>query len=427
MRIAVIGAGIVGVSCALELVRDGHQVTMIDPGPPGGRQSASYGHGCWISPASVVPMSMPGLWKQVPGYLLNPRGPLVIRWRFLPRLLPWLLRFLLAGSTVRRVERTARALAALLADSPARHAALAAQAGVPELIRQDGLLYAYPDRVAFEAEALSWHLRRITGLRWQELDRAALEAREPDLAPHYRFGVLAVDGGHCTDAGQYVAALAAAAQAGGATLLTATATGFVFSGDRLAAVSTDAGRVDCDRAVLAGGVWSRDLARQCGDSVPMESERGYHSVLTTPAAGPRYPVMPSDGRMANTPTTAGLRLSGQVELASVTADPDWRRADILTGHAVTTYPGLAAAGAPVTHPVAHPVADDRWMGHRPSTPDGLPVIGRSARSADVVYAFGHGHVGFASGPKTGRLVADQLAGGGDDAALAPYAAARFRR
>lgn len=419
MRIAVIGAGIIGVSCALELVRDGHQVTLIDPGPAGGRQSASYGHGCWISPASVVPMSMPGLWKQVPEYLLNPRGPLVIRWRFLPRLLPWLWRFLRAGSTVKRVERTARALADLLSDSPARHAALAAEAGVPELIRQDGLLYAYPDRAAFEAEALSWHLRRITGLRWQELDRAALEAREPDLAPHYRFGVLAVDGAHCTDAGRYVAALAAAAQVGGATITTATATGFVFADDRLEAVTTDAGQVDCERAVLASGVWSQELARQCGDAVPMESERGYHSVLADPVVGPRYPVMPSDGRMANTPTSAGLRLSGQVELASVAAEPDWRRADILTGHAATTYPGLAAGGGPV--------ADDRWMGHRPSTPDGLPVIGRSARSPDVVYAFGHGHVGFASGPKTARLVADLLAGPGDAEGLAPYAAARFRR
>lgn len=416
MHVVVSGAGIVGASCALELLRDGHQVTILEPATPGGRQSASYGHGCWISPASVVPMSMPGLWRQVPGYLLDPHGPLVIRWGDLARLTPWLLRFLLAGSTVGRVERTAAALATLLVDSPDRHAALAKEVGCGHLIRRDGLLYAYRDRAAFEAEALSWRLRRMTGLSWCELDRTALEAREPTLSNAYRFGILVEAGAHCRDPGDYVSTIVAHATAQGARLLSVQATGFVFDGDRLAAVETDQGPIPCNRAVIASGVRSKPLARMAGDRVPLESERGYHAVVAAGEAGPRHPIMPSDGRMANTPTGKGLRLSGQVELATIDAPPNWTRADILVAHARTTYPGLTDATAPV---------HDRWMGHRPSTPDGLPVIGPASRSSDVIHAFGHGHVGFASGPITGRIVADLIAGTTPTRDVRPFAAARF--
>ena len=160
LRVAVLGAGIVGVATALELLRDGRQVTLIEPGEPGSEQAASYGNGAWLSPSSVVPISMPGLWRKVPGMLRDPLGPLSIRPGYMPRLLPWLVRFVRAGSTVARVRRTARALRPLLADAPERHRALAEQAGVPELIERRGLLYIYPSRADFEAEALAWQLRR---------------------------------------------------------------------------------------------------------------------------------------------------------------------------------------------------------------------------------------------------------------------------
>ncbi len=416
-HVVVVGSGIIGACTALELLRSGHRVTILEPNEPGGRHAASYGHGCWISPASVVPMSMPGLWKQIPAYLLDPNGPLVIRWRYIARLLPWLTRFLFAGATVPRVEATATALATLLKDSPARHAALAGELGRPDLIRREGLLYAYPDRKTFEAEGLAWRLRRMTGLRWRELDRRALATREPALAERYQFGILVEDGAHCVDPGTYVSALVEAAVAGGAQLVKKKATGFAFDNDRLAAVEAEGSRIPCDRAVIASGIWSRTLARAAGDRIPLETERGYHGVVASPKGGPKHPVMPSDGRMANTPTRQGLRLSGQVELASVDTPPNWSRVDALVTHALETYPSLGPRDDLVL---------DRWMGHRPSTPDGLPVIGTSSRSADVFYAFGHGHVGFASAPMTGRIVADQLSGATGAHDIRPFSPRRFR-
>ncbi len=397
-RVVVIGAGIVGACCAIELLRDGHAVTILEPGPPGGKQAASFGNGAWISPASVVPMSLPGLWRKLPGFLLDRSGPLTIRWTALPRLLPWLVRFVWAGASLRRVEATARILSGLLHDAPARHAALAAEAGVAALIRRIGLLYIYPDRAAFLAEALAWRLRRDNGVAWTELDADELHQREPSLSDRYGFGVLVDEGAHCTDPGAYVAALVAHAQSLGAALIQGHATGFDIAAGRLRAVLTGMGQIACDHAVIASGIGSKTLAYAAGDRVSLESERGYHVVIENPATAPRTPVMPSDGKMANTLTQGGLRAAGQVELAGVTARPDWRRADILLSHLRRTFPELDT------------VVPDRitsWMGHRPSTPDGRPVI-RHAATPGIVLAFGHGHIGLASGPITGRMVADLI-------------------
>jgi D-amino-acid dehydrogenase len=418
LHVVVVGAGIVGASTAVQLRREGYEVTVLEPGEPGREQAASYGNGAWISPASVVPMSMPGLWKKVPGYLLDSLGPLTIRLSALPRLMPWLVRFLYAGATVHRVETTARALSALLKDAPSRHAELAAEAGVPELIKQSGLLYVYPDRAAFEAEALSWRLRRDNGVRWIELDAAELHRREPALDRRYRFGALVEAGSHCTDPGTYVASLVHHAQDQGATVVRARATGFEIDSGRLRAVLTDTGGIACDRAVVSAGIHSKALARAAGDWVCLESERGYHVVISDPEAAPCIPVMPSDGKMANTLTLKGLRASGQVELASVDAPPNWKRASVLLNHARRTYPGLP------NHIPEERIS--RWMGHRPSTPDGLPVIGPASASRDIIYAFGHGHVGLASGPATASAVADILAGRQSSLPIPAYEPSRFR-
>ncbi len=416
-HVVVIGAGVIGAATAEALLRAGHRVTLLDPGPPGGPQAASFGNGAFLSPASIIPMSMPGIWMKVPGYLLDPAGALTIRWRYLPRLMPWLIRFLLSGFTRPRVERTAAVLAALLADAPNRHRALADRIGRPELIRQDGLVYAFADRAAFASEGLGWELRRKHGVKTEALDRAALAARVPALGPQYGFGLLLTEGGHCTDPGGYVAAIADWCVSQGATLRTTTATGFDIAADgRLRAVLTAEGPIACDAAVIAAGIRSRDLARAAGDAVPLESERGYHVEIRTPAVAPDIPVLPQDGKMANVRTRTGLRASGQVELASADAAPDWHRADILLAHLRTTYPGLAAGTPEVT----------RWQGNRPSTPDGRPVIARSTRSPDIVHAFGHGHIGLVSAPMTAALVADLLAGRTPGMDITGLSATRFR-
>ncbi len=414
----MIGAGAVGAASALELLRDGNRVTIIEPGEPGGEQAASYGNGCWLSPMSVIPPAGPGTWRKVPGYLADPLGPLSIRWRYLPKATPWLLRYLAAGWTEARVARTARALRPLLADAPALHRKLAGEAGVGHLIEQKGLMYIYPDRAAFEAEAMAYRVRASVGVKWLELDADEMRQREPALDRRYTFGVLIEEGGHCRDPGAYVAAMAELAVREGAVRVKARATGLRIEGGRLRAVETDGGPVACEAAVICAGAWSKPLAAAAGDRVPLESERGYHAVLRDPEVGPRVPMMPSDGKMGITMTEGGLRCAGQVEIAGLEAAPNWRRAEVLRDHLLRCFPDLP-----------RDLPADRikvWMGHRPSTPDGLPCLGPSRATADVIHAFGHGHIGLVASARTGRLVAQMVGGRAPEIPMAPFEAARFR-
>jgi D-amino-acid dehydrogenase len=417
VQVAILGGGVIGACCALAAQAEGFSVTLIEPDQPGGEQAASYGNGCWLSPQSVVPPSLPGLWRKLPRFLSDPLGPLAIRWSYLPRVAPWLIRYLWAGWTEAKVRRTAHALRPLLEGAPALHAELAAQAGVARLIERKGLLYIYPSRQDFEAEALAWRLRAETGVRWLEIGEDELRQREPDLDRRYRFAVLVEEGGHCRDPGAYVAALVALAERQGMRRLRARATGFRIEGGRLRAVLTDQGELAADRAVIAAGARSGPLARAAGDRVPLESERGYHAVIEGAEVGPRTAMMPSDGKMAVTMTEAGLRCAGQVEIAGLEAAPNWKRAEILRDHLLRSFPGLPRD--------LDPARVKLWMGHRPSTPDGLPVIGPASGCAEVIHCFGHGHIGLVTAPRSAAIVGALLAGRPPAPDAAPYSARRF--
>lgn len=414
----VIGSGAVGSATAIEALRAGMRVTIIEPNEAGASHATSYGNSGWLSTHSVIPPALPGAWRKVPGWLLDPRGPLAVRWRHLPKALPWLLRYLAAGWTEVRVQRTAIALRTLLSDAPQLHRKLATEAGVPQLIEQRGLLHVYCSRQEFEGEALAWRVRHRTGVRWQEWDAAELQRNEPDLDRRYELGIFVGEAGHCRDPGTYVAALARHAKSLGAVVVCTKATGFRIEGDRLRAVLTENGEIACDTAAICAGVNSAALAALAGSPVPLESERGYHVQVATATHGPRTPMMATDGKLIVHWMNGGLRAGGQVEIAGLAAPPDWRRAEILYGHLRSMFEGLP--------PTSEASGVQRWLGHRPSTPDGLPCIGHSSATRDVVLAFGHGHVGLGASARTGLWAAQLMAGTAAKADVAPFDPARFQ-
>ena len=415
-HIAIIGAGAVGVISAIEALRDGHRVTLIDPGEPGGTQAASYGNAGWLSSHSVIPPAEPGVWKKVPKYLMDPLGPLAIRWSYLPKALPWLIRYLLSGSTEAKVEATARALRPLLKDAPSLHKQLAEEAGVGELIERNGVLHIFTSRVPFDAD-LGWRIRKRVGIAWLELSADEMRQREPELHPRYTFGVLVEEAGRCRNPGRYVAALADLAIARGARRVAAKATALKLQGGRLVSVITDQGEIACDAAVVAAGARSRALTASIGDNLPLETERGYHVMIEDPSVGPRMSMMASDAKMVVNWTDQGLRAAGTVEIAGLEAPPNWKRADILRSNLLGMFPHLAKD--------IPPSRIKTWFGHRPSMPDGRPCIGYARATKDVVYAFGHGHVGLVGSARTGRLVAQLLSRREPEIPLAPFAPERF--
>src|SRR5699024_4405851 len=359
----VIGAGVVGAHAALQLLDRGLSVAIVEPGTPGGTHAASYGNAAWIGSHSVVPQALPGIWTKLPSWLGDPLGPLAVRPTYLPRALPWLLRYLNAGATVNKVTSIAHALRTLLVDAPALHAEMAAQAGIPQLIdATSGLMHVYRNRESFENESLAWTLRRQVGIEWDTLEGEALAARQPNVSPDYRYGVFVAEAGHCRNPGAYVAGLVAHAQARGARRVAAAATRFKKRGGHITAVVTPVGEIACDAAVIATGIHSQPLAAAAGDRIPLDSERGYHVMLKADDPsddwGPTTPVMVGGRNVAIAQLEPGLRCAGQVEIAGVDAAPNWRRADILRKHLLAVFPHIPRdlPASRITY----------WLGHRPS-------------------------------------------------------------
>jgi D-amino-acid dehydrogenase len=413
-RIVVIGAGMVGIAAASWLKHDGHDVTVIDPRAPG--EGASFGNAGCLNGSSVVPMSMPGTIRNAPRWLLDPLGPLSVRWRYFPALLPWLIRFARAGSE-ENVARIAKALRALLEPSLACLAPLVRNAGAEHLVEKRGHLVVYRSDASFAKESPHWDLRRDNGIAWDTLGPDELRQLEPALSHDYVRGRFIAENGHTSDPHRLVTALAEALRRDGVMIRRASATGFELDDVRLTAVRTDGGPLAADAAIIAAGAFSAPLAAALGDKVPLETERGYHLMIRNPEAAPRIPTLDADAKFVATPMIEGLRFAGTVEFAGLTAPPDWRRARILLAHGRRMFPAL-------------PVNLDEtrisvWMGHRPSLPDSLPVIGASRRSPDVIYAFGHGHVGMAGSPMTGKVVSDLVAGRNPGIDMTPFRAARF--
>jgi D-amino-acid dehydrogenase len=411
--VVIVGAGIVGACAAAWLQREGRQVLLIDQGEPG--MGASFGNGGLFSMSSVAPVGMPGVLGKVPGWLLDAEGPLTIRWSYLPRLVPWLVRFV-AASAPERVEKQARALRALLEGSLANYAPLIRDAGAEDLVRQQGSLYLYGSEASWRGDR-AMELRRRNGVEVEELSGPALAELEPDLGPSFTRARLIRANGHTTDPLRLVQKLAQGVVARGGRIAQDAVTGFEHNGASVTAVRTSRGVQAASAVVVAAGAWSKPLAAQLGDRVPLDTERGYHALIRNPEKSVRMPALYVDGSFGLTPMETGLRLTGTVELGGLDAVPNWARSRVLVDQAKRILPGLLAD------------SDDsrvsRWMGFRPSMPDSLPVIGPSSRHANAFYAFGHGHVGMCGASTTGRIIAELVAGKAPSIDLAPFSARRF--
>lgn len=411
MHLVVVGTGIVGTCCGAWLQRDGHRITFISADAPG--EACSFGNAGSLSPSACLPVGMPGMWKQVPRWLLRADGPLAIRPAYLPALLPWLWRFVRHGSRA-EVVRIATALRGLLEPIFEAYEPLLERAQARQWVRRTGCLYVYSGPDAARRWAWGMALRRSLGVDLRDVGQDELETLEPDLKGRFRFGILAPENGSTLDPSQLVKALHAQCEADGAVTLRATAQGLETRGDRVTAVLTaDGGRVDCDGVVVAGGAWSAGLARQLGVRVPLETQRGYHVTVQSNNLGLRHTVMAPEYNLMVNPMAMGLRLAGTVEFAGLAPPPNPARAAVLLAQGREMFPHLDTRRH--TH----------WMGHRPCLPDSLPVIGPAPGRANAWLAFGHGHVGMCGGATTGREIAHLVAGRTPRVDLRPFRADRF--
>ncbi|MDQ8727156.1 FAD-binding oxidoreductase [Bradyrhizobium sp. LHD-71] len=409
--VVVIGGGIMGLSAAIWLLRSGRAVTLIDPGIA--RRPASFGNAGVLAACSVVPVTAPGLIAKIPMLLLDPNSPLFVRWSYLPKLAPWLVRYLKHANAA-DTARISKGLAQLTRDTYAQHKALAGGTPAERWLQSSGYFFAYRSRAAFEADAFAWQLRREAGFIWQEFEGAALRDVDPALGSKVGLGILVKDHGFVLSPGGYVADLREVAASLGASALAAEARAFRFEADgALQAVVTTDGEIETDAAVVATGAWSKMLTAQLGLNVPLESERGYHVMLYGASLKPRQPTSVISGKFVATPMADGVRCAGIVEFGGLDLPPHKPPIELMLRQVKDAFPALT-----FTH-------YDEWLGHRPAPSDSLPLIGEVPRHRGIFLAFGHHHVGLTTGPKTGRLLAALVNGETPELDMTPYTPARF--
>jgi glycine/D-amino acid oxidase-like deaminating enzyme len=407
----VVGAGIVGVSSAIWLARAGHDVTLIDKGQPG--MGASYGNACLLAACAMVPVTVPGLTAKGPKYLFDPNFPLFMRWGYLPKLTPWLIKYLSHANDT-DTRRIAKALTSIVGDSLEQHQALTKGTDAEKWVRPSEYTFVYKDRAAFNADAYSWELRREAGFVPELIEGGAVQEAEPIL--NSSMGLLAVmkNHGYILNPASYVAHLVEILERLGGKFIQAEVKDFDLSGDKISAVDTDQGRFTCDQAVLATGVWSKPLMAKLGLNVPLEAERGYHVVYKQPSQLPNNPMMISSGKFVATAMDQGLRCAGVVEFGGLDDRLSKAPLKLMRKAVAEVFPEMTSG------------VQEEWMGFRPATTDSLPLIGEVG-SSGIYAAFGHQHIGLTSGPKTGRMIADLICGNHPNTDMRPYEPQRFAK
>ncbi|MEC9311382.1 MAG: FAD-binding oxidoreductase [Pseudomonadota bacterium] len=405
----VIGAGIVGAATAIWLRRAGHEVTLIDKGEPG--MGASYGNGCILASCAIVPVTTPGLLPKGPKYLMDPNFPLFMRWSYAPKLVPWLVKYL-SHANDGDTRRIAKGLTHVIGDSVEQHQALTHGTPAAKWVQDSDYCFAYENRAAFDADKYVWDLRREAGFVPELIEGAEVQEREPILAPEMKLLAVMKNHGFILNPGKYVQDLVKLLQEMGGRFVQAEVKDFDLSGGRISAVDTDKGRFECREAVLATGVWSKPLMQKLGLNVPLEAERGYHIVFKGPSQTPNNPMMLASGKFVATAMDQGLRCAGVVEFGGLSEEKSKAPLALLRRKVKECFPQMVAE------------SEEEWLGYRPAPSDSLPLIGEVG-STGVYAAFGHHHVGLTGGAKTGRMVADMIAGQPSNIDLRPYEPDRF--
>lgn len=410
MRIAVIGAGIVGGAVAHALLDEGHEVEIVEREKAAA--GASAGNAGWIAHLDILPLAGPKAWANMPRWMLDPHGPLSISPLYLPKLVPYLAHFVLA-SRPGRIESSTLAIRALNARALPAWERLAVKLGLDARFRRRGLLSVWTDVRDFAGAAKLHTRQRAMGIEVETLDATAVRRLEPAFGPAVVGGALYPAGLHVDDPRDFTEALVEAAVGRGAQLVRGTVIGLEPSAAGIELIGPTGRYGRFDRVVIAAGAWSKPLARCVGDRIPLDTERGYNITVHPGALGLSRPVMYEGHGFVTSPLDTGDRIGGGVEFAGLEAPQNDARIDAMLKRLARVLPDFRAP------------AGVKWMGHRPSSPDSLPIIGPAHDDDRVIHAFGHGHYGLTQAAATAEIVAALVARRAPSIDVSPYAPSRF--
>ncbi|NRP20555.1 D-amino acid dehydrogenase 1 [Ensifer adhaerens] len=408
--VIVIGAGVVGLSAAIAAQARGLSVTVLDrEGPAAG---ASAGNAGAFAFTDILPLASPGILKKAPKWLLDPLGPLSVPPAYAAQIAPWMFRFWRACSP-KRVAHSTAAQTAMMDLSKAELEPFLAATGTLAMLRKEGNLQVYESDAELKASLPGWQARANHGVEFRHMSAAEMAGIQPGLAPCFTHGTFTPGWYSIADPKLYTLALAEHFRSRGGAIERAEVTALATIDDGVEVRTTNGNTRRAAQVVLAAGAFSHRIAKSLGESIPLETERGYNTTLPADAFDLRTQVTFGGHGFVVTRLSTGIRVGGAVELGGLTLPPNYRRSEAMLKKAQTFLPGLKPTGGV------------QWMGFRPSLPDSLPAIGRARTTARVVYAFGHGHLGLTQSAGTARLVADLLTNQSPTIDIAPFSPQRF--
>ena len=389
--IAVVGAGIVGVCSAFFLQKSGFKVTLFDKEEPG--TMTSFGHACTFADYANIPVNSPELFRKIPSMLFNSEGPLSVDLLYILQNLPWAFKFFL-NCRKDKVEDIAKNLANILQHSRLSYEQIFKEVNVSKYIKNEENIYIYDSKNSYETALEDANLRKKNNIEVKELSKKEVHDLEPQLAPVYYAGQLFVGSRHTTNPLAITNKIFASFIEGGGAYKNENIKNVIQKENSIEIIFNE-NRKEFDEIVIAAGAWSNIIAKMIGENFPLDTERGYHVLFETSQKLIDRPIGWSQSGFYLIQIEDGIRAAGTVEIAGLKKPPNIKRINMIEKQARSILPQLGKVKS-------------TWLGRRPTLPDAMPVIGRSTKNKNVLYAFGHQHIGWTLAAVTGMTI-DKLA------------------
>ena len=407
--VGVIGAGIQGICISLCLIKKGFRVTLIDRDDPG-KNSASYGNAGHFSPYASVPINRPDILADIPSMLLSSTGPLALKWNYVPKMIPWFLKFI-KNCSKKKMMHTAKYMHQILDLALPAYDELFEDIDISGLVEGKGIIYFWTKK-DLKSRELEIRIRNELGVKQQLLTPHEIHDLEPHIKKIYHGGVFYPNARHARNPGKILLKLFDLFLKKGGHYEKQNVQTLSFTSDKKPVIKTDSKFYNFDKVVIACGAFSKKLTDQVDENIPLDTERGYHIHFKGYDHLLSRPVIFLNKGFGITPMEQGLRVVGTVEFGGLENPASKKRIQNLVNSAKYLFPELGKH-------------EDEWLGFRPTLPDFLPIIGPSKKYKNLFYSFGHHHLGWTLGAISGKILAGMIAEENTNLNLSPYNSLRF--
>ena len=407
--VGVVGAGIQGVCISLFLIKKGFEVTLFDRTEPG-NLSASYGNAGHFSPYASVPINRPDVLVDVPAMLASSSGPLALKWNYVPKMIPWFIKFI-KNCSKKNMIHTAKYMHQILDLALPAYDELFEDIDISNLVESKGIIYFWTNK-DLKSRELEINIRNELGVKQQLLTKDEIHDLEPNIRKIYHGGVLYSNAKHARNPKKILLKLFELFIKKGGKFQKQEVKKIDFSSMDKPSIKTESESFTFDKAVIACGAFSKKLTDKVNEKIPLDTERGYHVHFKGYDHLLSRPVIFLNRGFGITPMEQGLRVVGTVEFGGLNNPPTKKRIINLVNNAKYLFPELKEH-------------EDEWLGFRPTLPDFLPVIGKSKNHKNLFYSFGHHHLGWTLGAISGKIISGMIAEEKTNLDLSPYSSQRF--